>query len=355
MDRPKIAVLFGGRSSEYDISLQSAFSVIGHIDAQRYEPVLIGITKEGEWYLYTDSVEKMKDFTWSEGKDTMKRAFLLPDRGLRSIVIADEGGMEYRKIDVCIPVLHGKNGEDGTVQGLLTLAGIPYVGPHVCASALCMNKVYANMVFDYEGIAQAKWIYFKSPELRSQPDAAICRIEQEIGYPCVIKPANAGSSIGVTIVKDRNMLDGALNLALEHDGFILVEECIRGREVECAVLGNEDPVVSGVGEIVSPEGFYDYEEKYIKATTALLIPAPLPDAVAEEIRATARKAYRGTDCRGLSRIDFFVRTSDQKVLLNEINTLPGFTDISMYPRLFEAAGMSQTELIDQLISFALKN
>jgi D-alanine-D-alanine ligase len=351
----RVLVLFGGRSSEHEISCKSAYNVLHFIDKKKYDVTVIGITKEGEWYLYTDSTEKMKNFSWSEGKDTMKRAFLLPDLGLRSVAIVDEEGISYQKIDVCIPVLHGKNGEDGTVQGLLTLAGIPYVGPHVCASAICMNKVYANMVFDYEGISQAKWIYFKSAQIKNQPDQAVVKIEQELGYPCVIKPANAGSSIGVTIVQNREMLSDALNLAMEHDDFILVEECIKGREVECAVLGNDNPIASGVGEIVSPEGFYDYEEKYIKATTALLIPAPLPEAITKEIRETARKAYQGADCRGLSRIDFFVRESDQKVMLNEINTLPGFTDISMYPRLFEAAGLSQTELIDQLILYALEN
>ncbi len=355
MKRMQVLVLFGGRSSEHEISCKSAYNVLHFLDRDKYDVTVIGITKEGEWYLYTDSVEKLKDFSWSEGKASMQRAVLMPDRGLKSVAVFHEACVEYRKIDVCIPVLHGKNGEDGTVQGLLTLAGIPYVGPHVCASALCMNKVYANMIFDYEGISQAKWIYFKSEEIKDGVHGVIGKIEREIGYPCVVKPANAGSSIGITIAQNREMLAGGLELARKHDTFILIEEFIKGREVECAVLGNDDPVVSGVGEIVSPEGFYDYEEKYIKETTSLLIPAPLPDAVTEEIRRTARRAYRSMDCKGLSRIDFFVRQADQKVMLNEINTLPGFTDISMYPRLFEAAGLSQTELIDRLISFAMES
>ena len=353
MERMQVLVLFGGRSSEHEISCKSAYNVLHFIDRDKYDVTVIGITKEGEWYLYTDSVEKMKDFTWSEGKDTMKRAFLLPDRGLRSIVIADEGGMEYRKIDVCIPVLHGKNGEDGTVQGLLTLAGIPYVGPHVAASAACMDKTITKLIADHAGVRQAAWRLVTAAEFARNADAVMDGVEGQFAYPVFVKPAGTGSSVGVSKARDREGLEHALTAALKYDCKVLVEEFIDGQEVEVAVLGNDNPFASVCGEIDAGADFYDYEAKYISDCADLYIPARISEEASEQVRETAVRVYQAMGCRGLSRVDFFVTREGQEVVFNEINTIPGFTSISMYPKLFEASGIPYGELLDDLLALAL--
>jgi len=347
-----VCILFGGMSSEYEVSCRSAYNVFSYIDKEKYNIILVGITKKGEWYQYTGDAAHLKDVTWSEDPRRLTKSYLSPDRSVHGLIMEKSEETIHRYVDVCFPVLHGKNGEDGTMQGLLTLAGIPFVAPHMCASAICMNKVYANMVFDYVGLPQARWIYFKDSELKSNFDEAVSRIDKEFSCHCVVKPANAGSSVGVSIVKNRSELKEALTLAMKHDSFILIEECIVGREVECAVLGNDDLTVSGVGEIVSPDGFYDYDKKYENDSAQLIIPAELPEKTAEIIRERASIAYKAADCAGMSRVDFFVRDRDGEVMINEINTIPGFNDISMYPKLFEEAGIPQTELIDRLIHLA---
>ncbi len=347
-----VCILFGGMSSEYEVSCRSAYNVYSFMDPEKYHVILVGITKEGNWYQYTGDVARLKSLTWQEDTRHLSRSYFSPDRTVHGLVMEKAEGIVHQYVDVCFPVLHGKNGEDGTVQGLLTLAGIPYVAPHVCASALCMNKVYANMVFDYEQLPQAKWIYLRGYDLKNDLDGCMETIIKTFGDRCVVKPANAGSSVGVSIVKNKNELSKALSLAKENDDYILIEECIVGREVECAVLGNETVQTSGVGEIVSPDGFYDYDKKYENDAAKLYIPADLPEKIVATIQKRAALAYKAVGCVGMSRIDFFVRTSDNEVLINEINTIPGFNDISMYPKLFEKAGYQQNELIDRLIKLA---
>lgn len=347
-----VCILFGGMSSEYEVSCRSAYNVYSYMDQDKYDIVLVGITKEGQWYQYTGAVDQLKNLTWQEDPRRLTKCYFSPDRKIHGLVWEKEDGLVHRYIDVCFPVLHGKNGEDGTVQGLLTLAGIPYVAPHVCASAICMNKVYTNMVFDYEKLPQAKWLYFRDYDLKKDLEGSIAIIQEAFGYHCVVKPANAGSSVGVSIVSTKEELEKALQLAMDNDDYILVEECVVGREVECAVLGNKEVRTSGVGEIVSPDGFYDYDKKYENDSAQLYIPADLSDDIVKKVQERAAIAYKAVGCVGMSRVDFFIRTSDNEVMINEINTIPGFNDISMYPKLFEQAGIAQGELIDQLLLLA---
>lgn len=348
--KKNIALLFGGVSSEHEISLRSAACVLRNIDREKYIPHTIGITKDGRWLYYTGDADSIENNTW-EKPELCTSAVISPDRSCHGIVFADGRPSVY--IDVVYPVLHGKNGEDGTVQGLAMLAGIPFVGSDAMGSALCMDKAYSNAIMDYYGIPHCEWISFTRDQL-PRLESIIGEFENRVGYPMIVKPANAGSSVGVSKVHSRQQLLPAVTLALESDRKVVVERCVMGREIECAVLGNEETFASGVGEILPPEGvIYTYEEKYSSASeTGLAIPADIPEALAQEIRTIAQKAYRALGCGGLSRVDFFVENG--RPLLNEINTLPGFTSISMYPKLMEAAGIGLKELTHRIISLALE-
>ncbi|MCX7921151.1 MAG: D-alanine--D-alanine ligase [Clostridia bacterium] len=357
--KKRIAVIFGGQSSEHEVSRVSAQSVITNINADKYDVAMIGITKDGRWLSYDGPVEKLGSGEWQAIAEA--KADVLSSGGIaaaensaRSIIKSAASEAGAKTIDVVFPVLHGCNGEDGTIQGLFELAGIPYVGCGVLGSALGMDKAYSKIIFEKEGIPQGKYLVFNRKQINSDIEGIIKKVEETLIYPCFVKPSNAGSSVGVSKARDRVELVNALNLAAKHDRRILVEEFINGREVECAVLGNDDPIASTVGEVVPCNEFYDYQAKYIDGDSKITIPAELPEDTAAEIRQYAIRAFKALDCAGLSRVDFFVHKETGKVYINEINTLPGFTSISMYPKLWEASGIPYAELISRLIDLAIE-
>lgn len=348
--KPVVAVLFGGVSSEHEVSLISASSILEHFPTDLYEPVLLGITKEGRWFYYTGDPALLPGRKWEQGP--CAPAFISPDRALHGFLYQTAEGWQTKRIDVVFPVLHGKNGEDGTVQGLLELAGIPYVGCHVLGSAVCMDKAVANQLMDWNGIPRCEWDYTVETDFDAL-QVRLDEIEKKLSYPIFVKPANAGSSVGISKAGDRTALENAVKLALQHDSRIVYERFVEGQEVECAVFGNDHPVSTLPGEILASADFYDYEDKYLSGTSQTVIPAHLSAEKLEEVRTMAVKAYSALCCKGLSRVDFFVEKGTGKVLLNEINTLPGFTSISMYPKLMMHEGRSYSGLIADLIQLAL--
>lgn len=345
-----IAVLFGGQSSEHVVSCMSAVNVIEQIDREKYEIILIGITEEGHWIL-TPSAEEIRSGAWKEGKIS---AVLSPDATKKCILVTRENKTEEVKVDVVFPVLHGLFGEDGTVQGLLELAKIPYVGCGVLASAVSMDKLYTKVIVENLGIRQAKFVPVMRPELEHMA-AAVEKVEKELSYPVFVKPSNAGSSRGVNKADNRAELEAALKEASCHDRKILVEETIVGHEVECAVFGGgrTEVTASGVGEILAAAEFYDFDAKYYNEESRTVVDPQLPGNAAEVIRQNAMAIFRAVDGYGLSRVDFFV-TEEGEVVFNEINTMPGFTAISMYPMLWEARGISKAELVEKLICHAME-
>lgn len=347
MSKKRIAVLFGGQSSEHEVSCMSAATIISNIDTEKYEVVLIGITKDGRW-LKADCLEDVKSGAWRDSKTT---AVLSPDAGHKGILLMENGETRIEKVDVVFPALHGLYGEDGTIQGLLKLAGIPYVGCGVVASAVSMDKFFTKVIVDTLHIRQAKFVPVRKQELKDM-DSVIARVEEAQNYPVFVKPSNAGSSRGVSKASNRSELVQALTLAAEHDKKILVEEMIVGREVECAVLGGYEPKASGVGEILAAADFYDYDAKYNNAESRTVISPELPAGAEEKIRKAAVEIFRAVDGFGLSRVDFFIEKDTNEVVFNEINTLPGFTAISMYPMLWEAKGIGKKELVNKLIDLA---
>lgn len=348
MAKTRVAVIFGGRSNEHDISLISAANVITNIDKSRYEVIQIGITQKGRWFFYPGSVEGIKNNTWETFSDNVPAA-ILPDPLYRGIATILDGEINVIKVDVVFPVLHGKYGEDGTIQGLLDMAGIPYVGCGCFASAACMDKEYTHTVLEYHGIKMAKYRVVRQSELSSL-DEKIEKIVDDLDFPVFVKPSSSGSSVGVNKASSFEELKNAVKIAFSHDKKVIVEEYIRGRELECAVMGAENPFASDVGEILSCNDFYDYEAKYILGTSGLAIPADITPEASKEIRETAVKAFKALGCFGLSRVDFFL--AGDTVYLNEINTMPGFTSISMYPKLMEYFGIDYPELLDKLINLA---
>ncbi len=351
MKKLSVCVLFGGMSPEHEVSLRSAESVLNHLNPEKYNIFPVGITKTGDWILFTGGDYSMLPTgQWQEYPGN-RRAAISPVRGQG--LLSFEGDCVVReRIDVVFPVLHGENGEDGTVQGLLRLAGIPYVGPHVAASAVAMDKTLTKLVVANAGIRQASWQLVRNSELETKMDWVLNSIEKRFSYPVFVKPAGTGSSVGVSRVTDREELRNALLTAGSYDEKILVEEFIDGREVEVAVMGNDSPVASVCGEIDSGAEFYDYDAKYLTDTSVAYIPARIPEEVEEEVRDAAVKVYSCIGCQGMSRVDFFVTYAENQVVFNEINTLPGFTSISMYPKLFAASGIPYEQLLDELIRLA---
>lgn len=353
MDKLNVCVLFGGISPEHKVSLRSAASVLQNMNPEKYNIMPVGITQEGDWILYGGSdYTLLPDEKWLEHPDNRKAA-ISPVRG-QGLLCFEGDRVVRRQVDVVFPVLHGENGEDGAMQGLLQMAGIPYVGPHVAESAVSMDKTLTKLVADKAQVPQAAWELIRASELSIRMEQILEKIESRFAYPVFVKPAGTGSSVGVSKAADREQLRQALHTAGNYDEKILVEEFIHGREVEVAVLGNDNPVASVCGEIDSGAEFYDYDAKYITDTSVAYIPARIPDEVAEQVRDEAVKIYRAIGCKGLSRVDFFVTYEDNRVVFNEINTLPGFTSISMYPKLFAASGIPYDELIDQLLNLALE-
>jgi len=350
--KTRVAVLFGGRSAEHEVSLQSARNVIEAIDKDLYEAVLIGIDRKGAWYLNDNSIPLLNS-------NNPRLAVLNKSSQPVSLIASDKAGVlvnpdqptSLQTIDVLFPVLHGPYGEDGSVQGLAKLANVPCVGSDILGSAVGMDKDIAKRLLRDAGIPVANHISLRSSDLS---DDLTEQVEQLFGYPVYVKPANMGSSVGVVKVTDAVDLIDAVNIALQYDTKILIEEEIAGRELECAVLGNNDPAASEVGEIITDDGFYSYQKKYIDENAALLkIPAELDDATREQIRAMSIAVFRTLEIRGMARVDMFL-SKDGSLYVNEINTIPGFTSISMYPKLWQVSGISYKDLIDRLISLALE-
>ena len=348
----RVAVLFGGKSAEHEVSLQSAKNILDAIDRDKYEPVLIGIDKRGRWYLNEASKFLLAGDTPGLTKlnATHGEVALVPGED-RHQLMPRTGSDSLGQIDVVFPVLHGPMGEDGTVQGMLKLANIPFVGPGVLGSAIGMDKDVAKRLLRDAGIPTPRFRAWTRSEAEGM---TFEQVSAELGAPVFVKPANMGSSVGIKKAHNQAEFDSAVQEAFSFDTKIVVEEAIVGRELECAVLGNDDPQASVAGEVKPTHEFYDYEAKYVDEHGAVLeIPAHVPSDLQEEIQRLALKTFKALACEGMARVDFFLR-GDRELLVNEINTIPGFTKISMYPKLWEASGVSYQELLDRLISLALE-
>ncbi len=346
----KVLVVFGGVSSEHSVSTVSACSVINNIPKDKYEVFMLGITKQGKWWLFEGDPCDLPEDKWLDS-DKCKPAFISPDPSVHGIVILEDGGCRTQHIDVVFPVLHGKNGEDGTIQGLLQLSQIPFVGCDTASSAVCMDKALTNTLADANNIPQAKWASLLSRDLT---DDSLSQIASKLGYPIFVKPANAGSSVGISKAKDfKSLKEGAKNAFL-HDEKVIFEEFVDGCEVECAVLGNDEPIASVVGEVVPCNEFYDYEAKYICQESTLHIPARLDQCTQDKIRQEALRTYKALGCSGIARVDFFVCNNGGQIFFNEINTIPGFTSISMYPKMFKASGLEYAQLLDKILELAIE-
>ena len=344
--RLKVGILFGGRSAEHEVSVVSAQAVMAALDAQRFQAVPIGVTKQGTWLTPADTeraLQAIRSERFRALEEPLGEGILHRTQALGTL----------RRIDVVFPLIHGTNGEDGTLQGLLELADVPYVGAGVAASAVGMDKTLQKAIFRQHGFPMPDDVVVLSSRWRADPAAAAREVEAAIPYPSFVKPANSGSSIGTSKARSREDLDESLEEAFRYDRKVLVEAAVEGRQVEVAVLGNDEPAASQVGEITFEGEFYDYHAKYEDPNTRLHIPADIPPETAEAARAMAIAAYKAIDCAGLARVDFFL-TPDGRLWLNEVNTIPGFTPMSMYAKLWEHAGLSYSELITRLIELALE-
>lgn len=345
-------ILFGGQSSEHEVSCSSAANVIDRLRESGLAPLCVGITKEGKWLLTKASTNALRDGSWQFQPDN-RPAFVLPDASIGGLLVLEETGYRAVKLDWVFGVLHGRFGEDGTIQGLMELARIPYVGPDVMASALCMDKVYAKMVAAWADVAQTPWAFVRYHQYCNYQEEELDRIENELRYPLFVKPANAGSSVGIRKVTNRATLAAAIEYAAPHDDKIVIEQGVQGREIECAVLGNENPQASVCGEILAAGEFYDYDAKYNNPASRTVVPADISQETHQAIGAIARQVYTLYGCSGLARVDFFL-CPDGQILLNEVNTIPGFTSISMYPMMMQASGIGYQELLQRLAELARK-
>ncbi|WP_018664781.1 D-alanine--D-alanine ligase [Heyndrickxia acidiproducens] len=342
--KKKICLLYGGKSAEHQVSLQTAKAVIQALDHEKFDIHPIFITKEGNWVkgpLLTGPVENVKQLEFHEGQHIAPNALSAP---------ISDGEKGY---DVIFPLLHGPNGEDGTVQGMLELLNLPYVGNGVLASSAGMDKVIMKNLFAQAGLDQVKYVSFIRSTWEKQPEECFRETEEMTGYPCFVKPANLGSSVGISKCTNRAELEAAFKEAFHFDRKIIVEEGVTAREIELGVLGNDDPKCSVAGEIVAKKDFYDYKAKYEDGDTALIIPAEISEAVYGKLTASAIKAFKALDCSGLVRADFFV-TKDERVIINEVNTMPGFTPVSMFPLLWKHTGLDYPQLIEKLVELALE-
>jgi len=356
MSKIRVGLIYGGRSGEHEVSVLSANSVMFAINQDKYEVFPIGITKEGRWIPGQSPCplvesQDLQVRLLNNGKENEAEQHQLATLSNKQGNLL--AGLRDR-VDVIFPVMHGPFGEDGTIQGLLELAGIPYVGGGVLASAVGMDKVIMKMVFQQKGLPVGDYLAYLRKELDSNSEVIYNEIERKLGYPCFVKPANLGSSVGISKAHDREELNRALHFAAEYDRRIIVEKMLYGREIECAVLGNDEPIASAPGEILPCAEFYDYEAKYVLNDSKLEIPAALSEEITAKIQDYAVQAFKAIDCAGLGRVDFFVNEKTGAIFVNEINTIPGFTRISMYPKLWEASGVSYTELINRLLELALE-
>ena len=347
--RLRVGVLFGGRSGEHEVSLASAASVIRGLDPEKYEVVPIGIAKDGRW-LVGSGTQKMLPEVLKSGQ----RVVLPGDPNVAALVPLEESRASALPVDVVFPVLHGTFGEDGTVQGLLDLAGLPYVGAGVMASAMGMDKDVQKRLYQQAGIPAVDFLSLPRSEWEKSRAKVLRAIEKKFRYPIFVKPGTLGSSVGATKVHNREELPAAMDLAAEFSQKIMVERAVKGRELEVSVLGNKDPKASVPGEVIPHREFYDYRAKYLEEGTKLIIPARLTRAQVRRLQGYAVRAFRAIECRGMARVDFFLEQRTGRIYVNEINTIPGFTSISMYPKMWEASGIPFRELVDRLIELALE-
>ncbi|TXK82701.1 D-alanine--D-alanine ligase [Paenibacillus sp. N3.4] len=360
----RVGLIYGGKSGEHDVSLQTALAVMKAVDFTKYEITPFYITKKGEWKSGSPLLapaESKEALTFSSAADAAAPVSnaLAPIFGAVQAkgditVSAVSNETADTGLDVVLPLLHGTFGEDGTIQGMLEMANIAYVGAGVLASAVGMDKVMMKKVFAQEGLPQCIFRHFTRTEWEKNRAYHLVELETAIGYPCFVKPANLGSSVGISKARNQQELIEAVNFAFQYDRKVIIEENIEAREIEVAVLGNDEPIASVAGEIVSSNEFYDYKAKYLDGKSAMVIPADIPPETSDLIRQLALQAFLAVDGSGLSRVDFFLGKTDQKVYINEINTMPGFTPFSMYPLLWEESGKSYTELLDDLIKLALE-
>ncbi len=367
-EKLRVGVIFGGRSGEHEVSLVSAQGIMKALDKEKYEIIPIGITKDGHWLTSGEPMKLLQSSpSVPPAKGAGEQGSRSPEqgegtgageRGLgpvdRRELVPGTRETGFPQVDVVFPVLHGPYGEDGTVQGLLELADIPYVGAGVLGSALGMDKIAMKAIFRSQGLPVVEYLGLKRKDWERDPEAMMEQIEKELGYPCFIKPVNLGSSVGITKVHERSELAPALNLATRYDRKILAEQAVNAREIEVSVLGNDDPIASVPGEIIPCREFYDYIAKYIDNRSELIIPADLSPELTRRIQELAIAAFLASDCAGMARVDFLLDKDTAQLYVSELNTIPGFTPISMYPKLWEASGISYSELIDRLIELALE-
>ncbi|UKS26501.1 D-alanine--D-alanine ligase [Paenibacillus sp. HWE-109] len=361
----RIGLIYGGKSGEHDVSLQTALAVMKAVDFTKYEVTPFYISKKGEWRSgapLLGPAESKEALTFSTGdaaNTPASNAFApifgaIQAKGDVSVAAAGASATKSTGMDVIFPLLHGTFGEDGTIQGLLEMANIPYVGAGVLASAVGMDKVMMKKIFAQEGLPQCIFRHFTRTEWEKNRAYHLVELETAIGYPCFVKPANLGSSVGISKARNQEELIEAVNFAFQYDRKVIIEENIDAREIEVAILGNDEPIASVAGEIVSSNEFYDYKAKYLDGKSAMVIPADIPAETAEQIRQLAIQAYLAVDGSGLSRMDFFLGKADNKIYINEINTMPGFTPFSMYPLLWQETGKPYAELLDDLIRLAIE-
>lgn len=352
MAKLKVAVIFGGKSNEHEISLISAAHVIRSIPRDKYDVITIGISKKGHWFKYIGDVDLIPTGEWEKQPDNVPCIFS-PDPIHKGFIAFEKDSEAVNiKVDCVFPVLHGRNGEDGTIQGLFELSGVPFVGCDLLSSAMCMDKDITHTILEANGIKTAKWVRILRSELDEKLAEKCDEMEKKLSYPMFVKPCNCGSSVGITRATDRASLEAGIKMAFVHDKKVIVEEGISGREIECAVMGNDKAFASDIGEITTECEFYDYEAKYEDKGSKVIIPAAVGEKEREAIRETALRGYHALGCEGLARVDFFL-TDSNEVIINEINTLPGHTGISMYPKLMEHAGIPYEEQEDRLIKLAL--
>ena len=352
MEKLRVAVLFGGRSTEHEVSIASATAVAQALDPARYEPLLVAIDHDGGWCFAEPEVGLLPDAVF--GHPDSVEVFPAPMHGFDLRRAGEDASALRAPVDVVFPLVHGRGGEDGEIQGLLETSGVAYVGCGVLSSALCMDKVVSKRVLREAGIPVVPCLDTSRRELLAGAESFLRQVEERFGFPVFVKPANTGSSSGIERVRTRPALEGALHRAARFDLRVLAEPALRAREIECGVLGGHTPKCSIPGEIVYRGEFYDYEAKYLSEQSELLLPAPLDDAKAGEVRELAERAFRALSCWGMARVDFFLDRDTQKLVLNELNTLPGFTEGSLYPRAWETTGIPMPELCNQLIELALE-
>lgn len=347
--KKNLLVIFGGASSEHDISVMSAKNIVKNISKEDYDLYLVGITKKGRW-IYVQRPEELENGQWIYGN---KNAYLLPDAEKKAIMIIEddfEAEVQSVDIEVCFPILHGKNGEDGTIQGLLELSGIPYVGCGILSSATAMDKVSTKIIVEDLGVKQAKYLYFNKHT--NTADEVIAKVEKTLKYPVFVKPSNSGSSMGISRATNKEELQKSIKIAAREDSRIVVEEAVVGREIECAIYASDEVKVLGLGEIIAGNDFYDFDAKYLNDSSRTVVDPELEEGVKDKIYEAAKLIFDKMDCHSLSRVDFFVEDKTNEVIFNEINTMPGFTDISMYSMIANSAGISIRELISELLASA---